>query len=309
MNTRTKAIISLSSVFLLGGICGALIFGMVVRDRVHHGRMMHDRDGFVLHFERQLDLSKPQRDSLHDELVQAYNELTEIKNLTSEEFNAVLDTFARQVYPQLSDEQKAKFRDQEERLRRQLPREKRKEIDNMRSGSPSVPASPPVTLPPVPQAPPVTRTDSVKEPANLATEPREVARSTVPPTQDTISDDMSRSLSDNASNDGAIPGELTSAGGLERFLAKLRKRLELTDEQYLQVERVVKDARTRLEAIKVEFEGRPFLMKRAARRVLGQMRRDIIPLLSPEQREEIRRLQGEKRSRQEGRRNFNNERP
>jgi hypothetical protein len=43
MTTRTKAILSLSGIFLVGAICGAAVVGLIVRDRVVEMQSMRER--------------------------------------------------------------------------------------------------------------------------------------------------------------------------------------------------------------------------------------------------------------------------
>lgn len=124
MTTRTKAIGGLTVVFLLGGICGALVVGLLLRDRARDAQSLRDRDGFVAFFERRLELTEAQRDSLRDELLSTYQQLAELRSSTSAEYNRLLDTLHAHIYPQLTGGQRALLTQEEERLRRMVPKDR-----------------------------------------------------------------------------------------------------------------------------------------------------------------------------------------
>lgn len=124
MTTRTKAIGGLTLVFLLGGICGALVLGVVLRDRVRDAQSLRDRDGFVEFFERRLELTEAQRDSLRDELLSTYQQLAELRSSASAEYNRLLDSLHAHIYPQLTGGQRALLTQEEERLRRMVSKER-----------------------------------------------------------------------------------------------------------------------------------------------------------------------------------------
>lgn len=123
MTTRAKAIGGLSVVFLLGGVCGALIVGVVLRDRIRDSQQLRDRHGFVEFFERRLELTEAQRDSLRDELMQAYVELADLRSNTTQRFNEVLDSLKQRINPHLTLQQRELLVVEEQKLRRFLPRE------------------------------------------------------------------------------------------------------------------------------------------------------------------------------------------
>ena len=116
MTTRTKAIFSLSSVFLIGLICGGAIVGLVIRDRIRDAERMKEKEGFSEAFLDRLEATQAQRDSLRGSLEQAYEEIRALRSAAQEEYQEVLDTLRKRVYPRLTAEQRVRYDRIEERV-------------------------------------------------------------------------------------------------------------------------------------------------------------------------------------------------
>jgi len=144
MTTRTKAILSLSGIFLVGAICGAAVVGLIVRDRVVEMQSMRERDGFIKIFADRLHLTEAQRDSLRDELAQTYEELHALRRAAAAEYGEVFDTLESRIGPKLTPEQRDILHRQEERV---LPGAMR---DRRAARGPEVPPAraPQPTMPP-----------------------------------------------------------------------------------------------------------------------------------------------------------------
>ncbi len=113
MTTRTKAILSLSGVFTLGLLCGAVVVGLVVRDRVKDMESLREQEGFVRYFSDRLHLSESQRDSLKEVLAQAYDEMQSLRSAAATEYVEVFDTLKQRIAPKLSPEQREILQQQE----------------------------------------------------------------------------------------------------------------------------------------------------------------------------------------------------
>lgn len=146
MTTRTKAIFGLSAVFLIGLICGGAIVGLVVRDRVRDAQRMKEKEGFSEAFLDRLEATEAQRDSLRGSLEEAYEEIRALRSVAQEEYQEVLDTLRKRVYPRLTAEQKVRYNQIEERV---LPPELRPH----RKGMPPVAKRQPKETEPQPVAP------------------------------------------------------------------------------------------------------------------------------------------------------------
>lgn len=166
MTTRTKAIFSLSSVFLIGLICGGAIVGLVIRDRIRDAERMKEKEGFSEAFLDRLDATQAQRDSLRGSLEQAYEEIRALRSAAQEEYQEVLDTLRKRVYPRLTAEQRVRYDRIEERV---LPPELRPH----RKGPPPISRMEPPPAWQQPTAPATTATPPT-DTAQLAKSPQVV---------------------------------------------------------------------------------------------------------------------------------------
>jgi hypothetical protein len=258
MSNRTKAILALSGVFLFGTLCGYLIMGIVVRDRVRESQSLRDRTGFEAYFADRLKLTEGQRDSLRDELEQTYDELAGLRRSTAEEYHELLDTLDRRIASQLSAEQRELLRREEQRFLRQV-----------------VPGPGPRPHPPV-------RGSETGRPEE--TRPPPVAQgsgdSTQKPHERPAPNPRSSAIIDSSPAPAADP----PAPGFKGFAQLLRDSVGLTPQQFREVQRIVKMTRQRVDEIASDSVGYPPRMKRAALgRNLREMDAGISSLLTDEQ--------------------------
>ncbi|HVZ41754.1 MAG TPA: hypothetical protein VHI13_20905 [Candidatus Kapabacteria bacterium] len=282
MTTRTKAILSLGSVFLLGGICGALIFGMIVRNQVRESQTLRDSSGFVDYFARRLELTEAQRDSLRGELEHTYTQLAQLRASATEQYNEVLDSLRQHIYPHLNDRQQELFRDEEHKFRRYLPKD---EMPRGLARNGQVPRSGDVATSVQPQP----RHDSPavvqQAPAN-APEKREAAATSktlppIDPAQARTTDVDGLDLPDEPSQKAGQGTDRPSG----HFVQELRERLKLTPDQQKRVVAILTGAGKDIRSIRADMNDTPVLMRTAIRERRQQMLRDIGILLTPEQRE------------------------
>ena len=116
MQTRTKAILGLSTIFLTGLLCGGLGVGLIVREQVRDRDRLKDPDGFREYFSEQLSLSEKQRDSLASELERAYDEINDIRAGVEVEYQEVFDTLTNHINPILNSEQRQLLQRERKRL-------------------------------------------------------------------------------------------------------------------------------------------------------------------------------------------------
>jgi hypothetical protein len=258
MSNRTKAILALGGVFLFGTLCGYLIMGIVVRDRVRESQSLRDRTGFEAYFADRLKLTEGQRDSLRDELEQTYDELAGLRRSTAEEYHELLDTLDRRIASQLSAEQRELLRREEQRFLRQV-----------------VPGPGPRPHPPV-RGSEVGRTEEPPPPpvaqGSRDTAPKQNDRQ-APNPRSTASIDSNR----------AAPAS-SPAPGFNGFARLLRDSVGLTPQQFREVQRIVMMTRQRVDEIASDSLSYPPRMKRAALgRNLREMDAGISSLLTEEQ--------------------------
>jgi hypothetical protein len=280
MTNRTKAIISLSSVFILGAICGALLFGVIVRDRVRETQRLRHRDGFVEHFARRLDLTEAQRDSLRDELEQAYDSLTSLRQAASERYNAVFDTLQRRIAPQLTDEQRTLFHNQEEKLRRMMPKEPR------RRGGPRLHDGPRSGFPPADHRELQNKPEKEIAPEGAKSRPLDESKTRLVP-------DSGAALNDPTSPNASSTPDETILKRFDHYREKMRKRLQLRDEQASEIDRILRDGHRKNAEARKEFAGQPVLRRSTIRENLRATRRQMIEVLDAEQRKEFTKMEEE----------------
>ncbi|MBS1913644.1 MAG: hypothetical protein JST22_16775 [Bacteroidetes bacterium] len=299
MTTRTKAILSLGSVFLLGGICGALIFGMIVRNQVRESQTLRDSSGFVDYFARRLELTEAQRDSLRGELEHTYTQLAQLRASATEQYNEVLDSLRQHIYPHLNDRQQELFRDEEHKFRRYLPKDEtpRGFAHNgqaPRSGdiAGSVPIQPRHDSSAVAQ----------QAPANTSEKQGTAATSRTLPTIDSTHARMTELDGLDLPNEPSQKAELDLRKPNGRLATELRERLKLTPDQQKRVVAILTGAGNDIRSIRADMNDTPVLMRTAMRERRRQMWRDIGIVLTPEQRDafkEFVRTRREERGRPE----------
>ena len=129
MTNRTKAIASLTGVFILGALCGGLALGLFVRSEVRDRDRLKDPEGFREYFADELSLSQAQRDSLESELAVAYEQIEDIRYQVELEYGEVFDTLTGRLIPTLNTRQRRLLADERKRL---LPERKRGRRDGSR---------------------------------------------------------------------------------------------------------------------------------------------------------------------------------
>jgi Spy/CpxP family protein refolding chaperone len=284
MTNRTKAIIGLGSVFVLGGLCGALIFGVVIRDRVHEAQDLRNQGGFIEYFEKRLELTEAQRDSLHDELAHAYEQLAQLRFNASMEYNEVIDSLRVKIYPHLTPEQRELFNMQEQKFRHFMPREQ------MRGRPGGMHPPPPLgAVAPSPRAP-----ETTAAPRSLATAPPAPVK---PPPE--AAKPSEQQPAETAVQPDASPEEQMMNKIRDR-IQKVRQRLHLTDDQMRQILAIFDDARTRVRQARIDYEAQPIMRQMTVRGIARDAHRKVGALLTPEQRDEMQKVRDELRAKKLG---------
>jgi hypothetical protein len=262
MTNRTKAIIGLGSVFILGGICGALIFGVIIRDRIHEAQNLRNRQGFVEYFEKRLELSEAQRDSLHDELEHAYEKLADLRFSAIREYNEVIDSLRIKIYPQLTPEQRELFNMQEQKFRRFMPREA-----------------------PRPHAGMIPPPGARREP------PPEALSSAAPPEEEPAPTQLKPQAEAQKPSASAVAPDTTDAMRESQWienanarLEKMKQQLHLTDDQTKQVRQLFADAATQIKQARIDYATQPMLRMMTVRQIARDARRRVGSILTDEQR-------------------------
>lgn len=295
MTNRTKAILSLGSVFLIGTLCGALIVGIIVRDHVQTAESLRQREGFLRHFERELDLSEAQRDSLADELRYVYERMYELRRSTSEEYSALLDTLHQTIYPKLRPEQQELFARQEERMRHgfPVPPGERGRMGRKMPPPPVGEVAPPdggsdEKMSPEGRPPVLERRGTDSGSRRLSKNPPPANGQQSPPAAA-----HSESVSpDGETKPGEIPNPLKHDGKFEKHLERLRKHLSLSDEQMTAIRQVVEDARSKFHSGEKTFGDDPLRRRMMHRELSRDVKRNIVSILTPEQRVKMMELMG-----------------
>lgn len=272
MTNRTKAILGLSGVFLLGLICGALALGLVVRDRVQERSRLKNALGFRDYFVDELSLTEGQKDSLQAELERAYREMADIRDQVEIEYREVFDTLAQRMEPILTASQRTALAQQKERL---LPKRPATEI--VTSNPPSIQeidrrvassktSSSPNTLQPNGGKRDSTTADAKEQPA--------VADA---PDHDAVPYD------DDASAGDSILTPETREENLPRIIRHMKKKLTLTDDQSTKIEDLLRKALRRNRWIRENFKDEPLVRGRRLRQSFRLLERQVAEQLTEEQ--------------------------
>ena len=275
MSNRFKAIAGITGIFLLGGICGALLIGLIIRDNVRERAKLRDHEGFIAYFERRLELTEAQRDSLRDELDSAYNRLVELRRATSEEYNAVIDTMSQRIYPQLTPEQRELFKQQEQALRRMVPKERGPRL----AGRGDIP-------PPSRQLLPET---SPGEGRPLEGEAAATARSTERAEKLADSSPKMAPPTANSPRDSAAP-QPDDPERFSRSLSTLKDMLDLSNDQMVKIDGVIDDVKARNRRARAELADSPGLLVMTLRANNRDMRRNVLAILTPEQMQKFEQI-------------------
>lgn len=274
MTTRTKAIFGLSAVFLIGLLCGGAIVGLVVRDRVRDAQRMKEKEGFSEAFLDRLEVTEAQRDSLRGTLEQAYEEIRALRNAAQEEYQEVLDTLRKRVYPRLTSEQRVRYDQIEARV---LPPEMRPH----RKGPPPISRTTPQSTWPQP-APPATAPTTAPAPhdtAKLAAKPE-----TTPATKSK----EPTGLTDKPSvSNGPTAESPNSAQLIEDIVQVYTTRYsDLTEDQKNRIHFNVERMLGRLKMIAEESDENFKAKRRMVKFAVGNMHKRILQNILTEQQQE-----------------------
>lgn len=275
---RTKAILTLGGVFLVGAICGAMAVGTFVRSEVRSAERLRDRGGFQEYFAEQLELTTAQRDSLQGELDWFYRELAGLRAAAAGEAHDLIDSLDRRLAARLLPEQRERLRTAESRLRRQLP-----------AGRPaplSIEAADVAPSAGTPAAPRDTMS-AAADPTSSATPSVETPGSDRAKADGPAADDPALADTLGPSASAIDPGDEMS--GLRDRIAE---RLELSDGQSASIREIIQSTRRQIRRDISPYRGFPRLQLEMAGRRLREMDRSIVDLLDARQRaayEPIRR--------------------
>lgn len=281
MTNRAKAIASLSGVFLIGALCGALILGLVVRGRIRDVQRLRDRHGFEAFFVDRLKLTEAQRDSLQKELERTYDDLDALRRASAQQYGEVLDSFAHRVYPKLDSTQRTILRDEEQRLRQFLPRDVRRFL-----GAPREPMMPPPGMRPETSfgGPPAGPENAAPRAGGGPQAVRTQPGNGIVPTDSAALRPKSQAMQPASPRNGDGP-----------LLQRLRERLSLDDEQTTTVRDVLKQTRIKMRQDLQDYDGMPRLQVWAVRRDIHDLDRGITSVLRSDQMDDFMALRQELR--------------
>ena len=260
MTKRTKAILSLSGVFLLGALCGALAVGAFVRGEVRSSHRLRDRGGFKEYFADKLELTTAQRDSLQEDLDWFYEQFAGLRTAAAGEYHELLDSLDRRLVSHLSPEQIERLRSAEVRLRRHMPRP-----------GPRHDIMAPESLDEAPA--PGTRSDSARS------RPAQGARDA-----GTTPEPAATQLLDSASRDSAAVVAADPGPEMDRFGARLKERLKLSDAQLVSIREILGATRRQIRTDVRANRGYPRIQLEIAGRHLKTMDQRILEVLDESQR-------------------------
>jgi hypothetical protein len=281
MTNRTKAIASLSGVFLLGAFIGALVVGIIVRGEVRERELLKEQAGFEMYIVDRLRLTEAQRDSLKDELERTFAELDELRSTTATEYSALLDTLKQRISPQLNPDQRALLSDMDLNFRRGFPGKRHGGLPPRRGGGP-----PPVDRPQPysamqPPVPEDSATHLVEPSVSNSAQPKEQK----PPVTELGQDPASKPLDTNSAE---------SSGPLTGLVPSLDKHLAFSSDQRKQVTTIVADTRGRIAEARKQFADDRRMQRMAVRRNLQEMDKRIQGVLTPAQLAKYRKLRPSK---------------
>ncbi len=276
MTTRTKAILGLSGIFLLGLLCGGLGVGIFVRENVRDRERLRDAEGFREYFADRLSLSESQRDSLTSELQTAYEELADIRAMAESEYDLVFDTLASRINPVLSPDQRLRLEEQRLHL---LPRDrisKRGRAIRFRLRS----------------APETDSSLAVPDEADWAMEDAmpEGAPADVPKEKGGKDSAAALKAESDATEFSGLPGPETSEEELPTFVEFLKTRLELDGEQTGELQHILRKAVRRNAWIRENFKDDRLQRTRRLRGSLAMLDRQLTEILTGSQRDLYRTL-------------------
>jgi hypothetical protein len=279
MTSKTKAILSLSSVFLLGGLCGALALGLFVRGQVREAQQLQNEEGFETYFADKLELSETQLDSLRDELDRAYADLEEFRVVAAQEYRDLLDSFSTRIYPSLSPEQRRLLAVHKQRLGDRLPRPNgRRPRIGIRTPSPMYDRNG--------SASDQKLADRRAEIPSVDSLPKGSPPSDTSPDADTHPPGELADATDTASpedTDQFDPG----AGFSDPAVSLINESVTLSDEQKQEVQLIFDLARKKIRSQLWDLRGRPHMQRNAVSKTLLRMHRMIFTRLDIEQRKQF----------------------
>lgn len=269
MTVRTKAVLGILGVFVLGGVCGALVLGIVVRDRVRETRNLREREGFARFFFDKLQLSDAQNDSLRGVLDSTYRELEQLRVESSQRYAEVIDHMRSRVYPKLSPEQRVLFEEQEQRIRAMVPPPARP-LRDMRNNA--------ALRPPVPTSQP-----TIPTPQSQQTPSAPLAALTTPQRPDTTP----RMRGERRRADTTRP---TGQGGTRSGTGELG----LNDSQKQQIRAILREQKGKMQEM-MAGDAPPMEKVRLRRQIRREGIDRVLNILTPEQRQQVEQMRSEGR--------------
>lgn len=271
ISRRTQAVLSLAGVFILGAICGALGFGVFVRNEVRRMQQLRDREGFEEFLSDRLALRSSQRDSLRNEIEISYEDFAALRAAVAEEYAELIDSMDRRLAPKLTPEQRLHLRGAEMRMRRGMPMERHRMFDSM-------PAAPAAKAPGTSAKSPAPKPGSATPLAVPPTVSRTAPRADTVRVQDTMPN---------------VPDAAEQV--LTPLAARLHTELQLTDAQSQRVEGIVRNTRERIRGELADLGGFPRMQIGATMRALRDMDREVFALLNADQQTRYETLRRELR--------------
>ncbi|MGE3801396.1 MAG: hypothetical protein AB7H80_10275 [Candidatus Kapaibacterium sp.] len=298
MNTRTKAILGLSAVFLIGLLCGGLAVGLFVRQSVRERENLKSAEGFRAYFVDRLQLTEGQRDSLTHELQRAYEEIAEIREGAEFQYEQIFDTLTERVAPILNPKQQVLL---EEERRHLLPRRPHDQLRrHVREQSRSMLR---------------TEQESFEDSAAIAALLRDI------PTEESkgeqkhvVQGDVSLKPNDSATVDGdasdidmnplpGLPGADVRAEELPRLIEFLKTKLDLSEDQVEQLQVILKKAVRRNTWIRENFQSEPRQRAKRQWMNLGLLVRQVNNILTEDQQNVFQELMKEWKQKQKVKKN------
>ncbi|MEP7217590.1 MAG: hypothetical protein ABI876_01670 [Bacteroidota bacterium] len=279
MSNRSKAVAGLGLIFLLGGFCGALVYGIIVRDNLRERQQLRTHEGFIQYFEYRLQLTEAQRDSLRGELDRVYDQLSDLRSATSSQYEAVIDTFTQRIGPRLTESQRALLREQEQKLRSMVPHEKRRMAENQRPMPPA----------PTQAAPPTAKPAETRRPTESLSVASGKGQGAPAPTVTTPPPAAMSNSSEEPDVDPGFGGKMREA----------RTRLNLTDDQVAQIRTIFSDNKAKNATVKSQFATQPLVLRMTILQNNKDARRKFRALLSDTQLAALKQWQSEERAKRQ----------
>lgn len=300
MTNRTKAIVSLASIFLLGALCGGLGVGLFVQDQVRDRERLKDPNGFREYFADQLSLSEAQKDSMQTELERAYQQMADIRYQVDQEYRQVFDTLSARLLPVLNTKQQQRLAQERERLLPPQP-----STNNAVLSESSIPLSLEEIEEKIAQAR-VLSDSNLRRKADssitIDSEGRNVDVEDVLNTTPSASDEDF--LDDVAPGDSVFSPQ-TNEEQLPRIVAFMKTQLSLDEKQTKKLEWVLKKAVERNRWIRENIKDNPTLRVRRLRQSFRMLDRQIANMLTPDQLKIYNESKKQRRAATQRRRNQN----